>query len=159
MGKPHVSVVRVRKPVTVALLVLVTAAMVGLLYLLSGKAYAAETDPMRELVARLLGARRGPVSRGALFAILMPVLANVLLFVPWGFLAFVALDRTSRPRRVSYLLTACGAAILASAMVFWQSFLPTRVTSTPYAVSNALGALAGAALGHARKSVHIRFDR
>lgn len=158
MGKGQVHVVVVRKPVTFALLALVTAAMLGLLFLLSGKAYAAETHPMREMLARLLGGSRVPVSRGAFFAFLMPIAANALLFVPWGFLAFVALDRPSRPRRRTYAITVIGAAIFASAMVVWQSFLPTRVTSTPDMISNALGAFAGAALGHARKGVHVHFD-
>jgi glycopeptide antibiotics resistance protein len=157
MGKSRVHVIVVRKAVTVALLALVTAAMVALLFLLSGKAYAAETHPMREMLAYVLGAKRGPVSRGALLAFLMPVAANMLLFVPWGFLAFVALDRPSRPRRTTYLITVIGAVALAIAMVLWQQSLPTRVTSFPDAISNALGAFAGAALGHARKGVRIRF--
>lgn len=158
MGKSRVHVVAVRKPVTVALLALVTASMIALLWLLSGKAYAAETHPMREMLAHLLGAKRSPVSRGVLLAFLMPVAANALLFVPWGFLAFVALDRPSRSRRVTYLITIIGAAVLAFTMVLWQQSLPTRVTSFPDTISNALGAFAGAALGHARKGVRIRFD-
>ncbi|HEX2831702.1 MAG TPA: VanZ family protein [Thermoanaerobaculia bacterium] len=157
MGKSQVHVVVVRKPVTVALLTLVTLSMIALLFALSGKAYAAETHPMREMLAHLLGAKRGPVSRGAWLAFLMPLAANMLLFVPWGFLAFVALDRPSRPRRATYLITVIGAGLLALAMVVWQQSLPTRVTSFPDTISNALGAFAGAALGHARKSVRIRF--
>jgi len=43
-------------------------------------------------------------------------------------------------------------------MSAWQEFLPTRVTSPPDALANAAGALAGAALGHARKDVRVRFD-
>lgn len=158
MGKPQVRIIRVRKVVTVILLVLTTAAMVGFLFLLSGKAYAADTHPMREMLARLLGRNAGPVSRGALFAFLMPIAANALLFVPWGFLAFVALDSPSLARRKAYGLTVLGGALFALVMVWWQSYLPTRVTSMPDAVSNALGAFAGAALGHARKGVRIRFE-
>jgi VanZ family protein len=158
MGKQHVHTVVVRKPVTFALLALTTAAMAGLLYLLSGKAYASDTHPMRDMLAHLLGASRAPVSRGALVAFLMPIAANALLFVPWGFLAFVALDRPTRPRRASYLITVVAAAIFASVMVLWQYYLPTRVTSMPDTFSNALGAFAGAALGHARKGVRISFD-
>jgi VanZ family protein len=156
MGKAHVHVVRVPKPVTFLLLALTTAAMLALLFLLSGKAYAADSHPFREMLARLL--RRGPVSRGALFAFLMPVAANVLLFVPWGFFVFVAADGPSRPRRRTYLLAVIGGALFATAIVLWQSFLPTRVTSMPDAIANTLGALAGAALGQARKDVRIRFQ-
>jgi VanZ family protein len=158
MGKRHVHVVPVRKPVTFALLVLVTAAIASLLYVLSGRAYAAERSPLLELTARFLGGGGAPVSRDAVLAFLMPVTANILLYVPWGFLAFVALDSPKRPRRTTYLLTIIGALIVAVALSFWQELLPTRVTSMPDALANAAGALAGAALGHARKSVRVRFD-
>jgi VanZ family protein len=158
MGKRQVRVVVVRKPVTFALLVLTMAAMVGLLYLLSGKAYAADTHPVRDMLARLLGSSRGPVSRDAVLAVLMPVIGNVLLFMPLGFLAFVGLDSPSRRRGVTYAITVVAAVVFATAMYLWQLTLPTRVTSLPDTLANGAGALAGAALGHARKGVRVRFD-
>jgi glycopeptide antibiotics resistance protein len=158
MGRRQVHVIRVRPAVTFVLLALTTAAMAGLIYFLSGKAYAAETHPIREILARLLGSGRGPVSRDALLAFLMPIIANILLFVPWGFLAFLALDGRLRSRGAAYLMTVVGALVLSAGMVLWQQTLPTRVTSMPDLFANGLGACAGAALGHARKGVHIRFD-
>lgn len=158
MGKRQVHVILVRKPVTLALLVLTTVAMAGLLYLLSGKAYAAETHPIRELLARLLGSGRAPVSRDALLAFAMPVAANVLLFVPWGFLAFVGLDSPARGRFATYAITLVAALVLATSLYLWQQALPTRVTSLFDAVANGVGALCGAALGHARKGVRVQFD-
>ena len=158
MGRRQVHIIRVRPPVTIALLALVTAALIALIWFLSGKAYAAETHPMRELLARLLGSGSGPVSRDAVLAFLMPVLGNILLFVPWGFLMFLALDGRTRTRKLAYFTTVIGAVIFAVAMVLWQATLPTRVTSLPDTIANALGALAGAALGHARKTVHVQFD-
>ena|SRR5438105_2809055 len=158
MGKRHVTVIPVRKPVTVALLVLTTAAMAAFIYLLSGRAYASDRNPLLDVAAGFLGAERTPVSRDALLAFLMPVFANMLLFVPWGFLSFVALDAPKRARRTVYLVTVCAALIVAIALYVWQARLPTRVTSMPDALANAAGALAGAALGHARKGVRVRFD-
>lgn len=143
---------------TFALLALTTVLMVTLLYLLSGRAYAADRSPLWELAARILGAGRGPVSRDAVLSFLMPVIANVLLFVPWGFLAFVGLDSPRRRRRTTYLLTVTGALVVAGCMSVWQAFLPTRVTAPADAIANGAGALAGAALGHARKGMRIRFD-
>lgn len=157
MGKRHVHVVPVRKPATYALLAIVTVAMASLLFVLSGRAYAVERSPLLELTARLLGGG-GPVSRDAVLAFLMPVFANIFLFVPWGFLAFVALDSPRRPRRTTYLLTIAGALVIAVLMSAWQERLPTRVTSPSDAFANAAGALAGAALGHARKGIRVRFD-
>ena len=157
MGKRHVSVVPVRKPATYALLAIVTVAMASLLFVLSGRAYAAERSPLLELTAHLLGGG-AQVSRNTVLAFLMPVTANILLFVPWGFLAFVALDSPRRSRRATYLLTIGGALVVALLMSAWQELLPARVTSPPDALANAAGALAGAALGHMRKTVRVRFD-
>ncbi|HEU4888235.1 MAG TPA: VanZ family protein [Thermoanaerobaculia bacterium] len=158
MGRRQVHVIRVRAPVTFALLALTTGAIVALIYFLSGKAYAAETHPMREILARLLGSGRGPVSRDALLAFLMPVIGNIMLFVPWGVLAFLALDGRTHSRRVAYAMTVIGAVVFSAAMVLWQQTLPTQVTSLPDTIANGLGALAGAALGHARKGVHVHFE-
>src|ERR1044071_2001511 len=110
MGRRQVHVIRVRLPVTLALLALTTVAIASLIYFLSGKAYAAETHPIREILARLLGSGRGPVSRDAVLAFLMPIIANILLFVPWGFLAFVMLDSPLRRRSVSYAITVVAAS-------------------------------------------------
>ena len=38
------------------------------------------------------------------------------------------------------------------------SLAATRVTSLPDMFANGMGALAGAALGHARKGVHVHFE-
>src|SRR4051812_2523869 len=108
MGKREVRVIAVPKSVTVTLLVLVSAAMVVLVWLLSGKTYAKQTHPILETIARILQYRR--ISSDALLASLMPAIANILLFVPWGFLMFLALDRPTRPRPQSYVIT-CAAGI------------------------------------------------
>ena len=158
MGKRHVRVVVVRKGVTLVLLVLTSAAMAGLLYFLSGRAYAPDDHPLRDLLARALGSGRRTLSPDAVLASLTPAIANMLLFVPWGFFAFIAVDKPSRPRRLSYLATSLAAIVFALLMYAWQQYLPTRVTALPDTIANGMGALAGAALGHARKSVRVRFD-
>lgn len=155
MGRRQVRVIAVRRWVSGVMLVLTTAGMVALLYVLSGRAYASEGYASRELIARV---GRGEVGSDAILALLMPLLGNVLLFIPWGFLTFVMLDTKARPRSASYLLTVAGAAVLATGMFVWQQVLPTRVTAWPDVLANAAGALAGASLAHARKTVQVRFD-
>ncbi|HVR41270.1 MAG TPA: VanZ family protein [Thermoanaerobaculia bacterium] len=157
MGKRQVRVVRVPKRVTLLLLLIVSIAMVALLWFLSGKAYAGEAHPIRDLFVRLFGGGQSP-SRDALLAIFMPVIANVLLFVPWGFLLFIVIDTVSRPRARTYGLTIGAGILFSIIMIVWQEFLPTRVTAFGDVLSNAIGALAGAALGHLRREVHVRFD-
>ncbi len=158
MGKRQVHVIVVRKGVTFALLVLTTVAMAALLYFLSGKAYAADAHPVRDLLARMLGSGRRGLSPDAILASLTQAIANMLLFVPWGFFAFIAVDTPSRRRAHAYTITFVAALVFAGLMYLWQQFLPTRVTALPDTISNALGALAGAALGHARKTVRVNFD-
>lgn len=151
MGKRQVHIIPVRKPVSGILLVLTSAAIVALLAYLSGRAYASHFDPYAAMLARSL-------SRDRLLAKLMPLVAHVLLFVPWGFLAFLVLDRPTRPRRRTYALTVLGALLFAAGIQVWQHFLPTRVTLRSDALANLLGAAGGAALGHMRKGVRVRFD-
>lgn len=159
MGKRQVRVVRVRKPITFLLLLLVTALMVSLLYFLSGRAYVSDdVHPVRDVLQAVFGSQRGGLSRGALLAYLMPVIANALLFVPWGFLAFIGLDTRRRRRRISYLLTVIGATLFSAAMVVWQQQLPSQVTTPADVAANCAGAFAGAALGQMRKDVRVRFD-
>lgn len=157
MGKREVYVVVVRKGVTVALLLLVSAAMVALLFYLSGKVYARPSYPASEVLLRFLSGER-TISRDTVLAALMPVTANVLVFIPWGFLMFLALDSTRRPRRQTYGLTFATGLLFAVSMELSQTVLGTPVTNPIDAVANAFGALLGAAAGHLRKQVYFRFE-
>ena len=158
MGKRETRTIVVRKHTTIFLLVLVSLGMAGLLYWLSGRAYATGSQAIVEFGQRLL-LREGPrPSRQALLASLMPVIANMLLFIPWGFLTFLALDTPTRSRFKTYLMTFIAGLLFAAAMEIWQYFLPTRVTSWLDALSNALGALLGAIGGHLRKQVRVQFE-
>lgn len=157
MGKREVHVIVIRKRTTVALLVVVSAAMAALLFYLSGKAYASGSEPLREMLLSALQTRR-PVTRDAVLAGLMPVIANALFFVPWGFLMFLALDSPARKRFRTYVVTIVAGVIFALSMVVWQRFLPTRVTGILDALANGAGALMGAVAGHLRKRVHLQFD-
>ena len=156
MGKRDVRVIPVPKWATVILLVLVSAGMAALIYALSGRAYANESHPVRDVMLQILHA--GSVSRPTVLAVLMPVIANVLLFIPWGFLFFVALDTPARPRRTTDALTILSGIIFAALIEVWQYSLPTRVTTAADSIANGCGALTGAILGHLRKVMHIRFE-
>ena len=157
MGKREVRTIVVRKYATFVLLVLVSAGMAALLYFLSGKAYTNDAHPVRDLLVSLIRSQERPMSRATLLAGLMPVIANILLFVPWGFLMFVLLDRAERPRKRTYAIVVLAGLIFAIAMQLWQLVLPTRVTGYTDALANALGVLAGAVAGHLRKLLYVRF--
>ena len=63
---------------------------------MSGKSYS-NLDPIPfddiRYLARRLAER--PISTHILAVLVVPMIANVLLFVPWGFLTFIALYNTS----------------------------------------------------------------
>lgn len=160
MGAEDVRVVVVRKPVTVLLLLLATVAIAVITLSMSGKVYAkVDAEPFRDvkLLAEKLASPEG-VSTQVVVALIMPVVFNMLLFMPWGFLMFLVLDREERPTSQSYLLTMLLAATLSGGIEVWQYFLPTRVTDINDIVWNIAGAIVGAFLGHLRKRVRIAFE-
>lgn len=152
MGKRDVRIIVVPKRVSIALLIVLSASMATLVWFLSGRAYATESHAILWILARK------PMTRSAQLAVLMPLLADLLLFLPWGFLMFVVLDTPSRPRRQTYALTILSSIIFAAAIQLWQIFLPSRVTTVADSFAHGAGALVGAALGHLRKEVRVRFE-
>ena len=100
----------------------------------------------------------GSVSNDALLATAAPVIADILFFVPWGGLAFLAFDGGEQHRLRTYLLTLAVGVTFALALVQWQGSLSTRVTGWDDAGWNTLGCLAGAVAGHLRKRIRIRFE-
>ena len=152
MGKAEVRVVVVPRMVTVALLLLVSIGITLLIQFLSGRAYVHDRPRLIEILSR------GVVSRDAFLAALMPPIANALLFSPWGFLAFLAIDREGRTRFRAYLATLVGAILFAAALVGWQYLLPTRVTGWFDIIANGAGAFCGALVGDLRRRVRVRFE-
>ncbi|HET7710584.1 MAG TPA: VanZ family protein [Thermoanaerobaculia bacterium] len=152
MGKRQVRLIVVPKFVSAFLLLLTTAAMLSIIYLLSGRAYATEsTSPLTFLL-------RWPLSGDHGLAIVMPLIADLMFFLPWGFLLFMVLDTPSRPRRMAYAIVGALALLLASTIHLWQIALPSRVTTAVDAILHSVGALCGAALGQMRKDIRVRFD-
>src|SRR5207247_1634373 len=86
---------------TAALLLIVSAAMAASIYSLSGRAYVQERASILDL-AWLLRHGDQPTS---ILAILAPAAVDVLFFLPWGALTFLAIDRENIPRRLTYLAT------------------------------------------------------
>jgi VanZ family protein len=98
------------------------------------------------------------VSRNAVLASIMPAIANMLFFLPWGFLLFLAIDSPSRSRGRTYAMTVIAGTLFAIGMQLWQTFLPTRVLAAADTVADGFGALAGAIAGHLRNRVRVQFD-
>jgi glycopeptide antibiotics resistance protein len=145
--------------VTVMLLIAVTVAIVAMTLWMSGKSYS-KVDPipfenLRHLARRI--AHR-PVSTRVLALILVPIVANILLFVPWGFLMFLTLYTVIRPTVQTYVLTLLLGLTFTCAIEAWQYFLPSRVADVNDIIWNTTGTLAGAVLAHLRARLRFEFD-
>lgn len=159
MASRSVKTVEVRRMTTVLLLVAVTVAIALATLWLSGKTYS-KVDPVPFHDLRVLNARlaEGPVPFPTFVALVSPMIFNVLLFLPWGFLVFVLLDKPDRAVPQSYLLTVVFALGLSFAVEATQYFLPTRVTDINDVIFNAGGATLGAVLAHVHRRVRIAFE-
>lgn len=149
----------VRRPVTVILLLLVTGLILFTTISMSGASYS-KVDPVpfedvRHLAHRL---EHRATSTQMLAVLIMPILANVLLFVPWGFLMFISLYTMSRPTIQTYVLTILLGLSLTAGIEGWQYFLPSRVADINDVIWNTSGAIIGALLGHLRLRIRFEFD-
>ena len=149
----------VKRPVTIILLLLVTAAISGITVWTAGKSYSkVDATPFDELSALRERLETKPVSTHIVAVIIVPILGNILLFVPWGFLMFISLYSVDRPTAQTYLLTFLMGLTLTLCIEAWQYFLPSRVADINDVISNAAGTLLGAILGHMRLRVRFEFE-
>ncbi|MEO5843737.1 MAG: VanZ family protein [Caldimonas sp.] len=77
------------------------------------------------------------------------LLANLLGYLPLGFLLFVACIRGGRSAGSAALLAGGGAALLSLTMEVLQNYLPQRVSSNLDLALNMLGGALGVAIGAA----------
>jgi glycopeptide antibiotics resistance protein len=159
MAPPKVRTIVVRKWITILLLLLVTAGIAGITLSLTGKAYSqVDPEPFRDVKLLYQRLSAGPTPMSVVVAITAPIFMNVILFIPWGFLMFIALDTPGRPAYQSYLLTFLLGLGLSLCVEAFQYFLPTRVTDINDVIWNGTGAIVGAILGHLRKRVRVAFE-
>ena len=97
MGKAEIRVVVVPRWATVAMLVAVSAAMALLIAALSGRAYLHERTSVVEVLS--LVRRYDRLTPTAFIAGIAPVITNILFFMPWGALAFLAFGGAKVRRR------------------------------------------------------------
>ncbi|HEX9406436.1 MAG TPA: VanZ family protein [Thermoanaerobaculia bacterium] len=149
----------IRRPITIALLLVVTIAIAATTLWMSGKSYS-KVDPIpfedvRHLTHRI--AHR-PVSMRIISLIIVPIIANALLFIPFGFFLFITLYTIDRPTVQTYVLTLLLGLTFSCAIEAWQYFLPARVADINDIIWNSTGTLAGAILAHLRKRLRFEFD-
>jgi glycopeptide antibiotics resistance protein len=149
----------IRRPVTVVLLLCVTAGILLVTLAMSGRTYAG-LDPIPFEDVRHLAKRieHHPVSMRVISLIIVPIIMNALLFVPFGFLLFIALYTIERPTIQTYVLTVFLGVTFSCFIEAWQYFLPDRVADINDIIWNSIGALTGAVLAHLRMRLRFEFD-
>lgn len=149
----------IKKPFTVLLLIATTIAIITITVWMAGKSYEnfdpIPFDDLRNL-ARLMGNK--PISTHILMVLIVPMVANVLLFVPWGAFLFITLYTIDRPTLQTYVLTILLGFSFSLGIEAWQYFLPSRVADVNDVIWNTCGAVLGAILGHARLRLRVEFD-
>jgi glycopeptide antibiotics resistance protein len=147
------------RPITILLLVCATVAIVAVTTWMSGSNYT-QLDPIpfediRHLAHRI---ERHPVSMRIIALIIVPIIGNILLFVPFGFLLFITLYTVERPTIQTYVITTFGGLTFSCLIEAWQYFLPNRVADVNDIIWNTAGAFLGAILAHLRMRVRLEFD-
>lgn len=149
----------IRRPFTILLLITVTIVIVVMTTTITGKSYS-KIDPipfedLRHLAHRL---EHKPMATTTLSIIILPVIGNMLLFLPWGFLMFITLYGAERPTVQTYVLTILLGISFSAAIEGVQYFLPSRVADVNDIIWNSAGTLAGALLGHLRLRLRFEFE-
>ena len=151
--------VLIKKPWTVLLLLAVSVVIISVTVWMAGRSYQSfdpiPFDDLRYVAKRLSGR---PISTHILAVIVVPMIANVLLFVPWGFLAFITFYTVDRPTLQTYVLTILLGFSFTLGIEAWQYFLPSRVADVNDVIWNTSGTILGALLGHARLRVRFEFE-
>jgi glycopeptide antibiotics resistance protein len=149
----------IRKPVTLLLLILATVAIAAVTLWMAGRSYE-NFEPIPFDDVRFLANRLGtrPISTQILAVLVVPIIANVLMFVPWGFFAFILFYTVDRPTMQTYILTILIGFSLTLAIEAYQYFLPSRVADINDVIWNTAGTILGAILGHMRLRVRFEFD-
>jgi hypothetical protein len=151
--------ITIRRPITVLLLLLVTAGIIVVTMSVSGRSYA-KVDPIpfegvRHLWDRL---HHRATSTWLIAMIVMPIVGNILLFLPFGFLLFLSLHSEARPTVQSYVLTILIGFSFSCAVEAYQYFLPTRVADINDIIWNSTGTFLGTVLGHLRSRVRFELE-
>jgi glycopeptide antibiotics resistance protein len=154
-----VRVVSIKRPATILLLLVVTAAIAAATMWMSGKSYSSldpiPFDDVRRVTERI---HRKPITTQLLAVMVVPMIANILLFVPWGFLMFISLYTVKRPTLQTYVLTILLGFSFTLAIEAYQYFLPSRVADVNDVIWNTAGTIVGALLGHMRLRVRMEFE-
>lgn len=150
--------VTIPRAVTLLLLLLTTAAILLVTLQIAGKTYRkVDPRPFHDVILLIEKLQEGNLAFPVLVSLVMPLLLNILLFLPWGFFLFILLDNGDRYAVESYVYIALLATAFSGAIEGIQYFQPTRVTDINDVIWNVVGAILGALAGQVRRRVRFNF--
>lgn len=150
--------VTIPRAVTLLLLFLTTAAILLVTLQIAGKTYRkVDARPFHDVMVLTEKLQEGNLPFPVLVALGMPVLLNVLLFVPWGFFLFILFDNGDRYAIESLVYIALLATAFSGAIEAIQYFQPSRVTDVNDVIWNVVGAILGALAGQVRRRIRFNF--
>ena len=148
----------IRKPLTLVMLLVATAAIITITVWMAGRSYGnLNPTPFDDVLFLAKRMSERPISTYILAVLVVPMIANVLMFLPWGFFTFISLYSIDRPTLQTYVLTILLGFSFSLGIEAWQYFLPSRVADINDVIWNTFGTVLGALLGHARLRVRFEF--
>ncbi len=156
---PLTDTIVVPRFVTILALLAVTAVIIAVTVASKGASYTkVDPHPFDDLQRISRVVERRQVTTQVLAVIIVPIIGNILLFVPWGLLMFISLYTVERPTVQTYVLTILLGFTFTLGIEAWQYFLPSRVADINDVIWNTLGTVLGAILGHLRLRVRFEFQ-
>lgn len=138
----------------IAMTVIIAAVTIGA----SGKSYTkVSPHPFEDIRGLKERTETRPVSTNVFAVIVMPIIGNIALFIPWAMLLFISLYSVDRPTPQTYLLTILLGLSFTIGIEAWQYFLPSRVVDINDVIWNSVGTVIGALLGHMRLRMRLEF--
>jgi glycopeptide antibiotics resistance protein len=142
----------------VALGVLTLGILAATLALEGKRPVGTNLAPFEDLGRVLVEVHKGGLLSGRNLLNALGIFGNLVLFVPWGFLAWKLLDGRSRHAVLVYLEMLSFGLLLSAGIELVQLFLATRAADVNDVIWNVLGTAAGGGLAHAGKRIQVEWE-
>lgn len=119
----------------------------------------ANLAPFQDVERLVARARAGEFLTSRFLLALGGIAGNLLLFFPFGFLAFKYLDSSGRGTARIHVDVLLSAFFFSAGTELVQSFLPTRAADVDDVLWNILGAALGTAAAHVAREFRLDWER
>ena len=132
--------------------------LVATLLLSSGRAARTNLAPFEDVERLAAHARRGALLSQPFLLGVAGIVANLLLFAPWAFLAWKFLDGPDRSSLRNHVDVLLFGVLLSVGVEAVQLFLPTRAADVNDVLWNVLGTAVGSLLAQVGRDLHLEWE-